>query len=168
MFALGDGSGTLSRIAKEAGVGIATLYRHFPSRESLALAVYDEIFSREVQPIIDEFERSSTPRGVLLTLGETLLGILDRERGLVLSLGNLAEATGKLMVRNLAVIERAVHRGQQAGALRRDLTPADIPNLVTMIAAGFGGIPAGPHRRRLLSLLVDSLHPSQTFPLPAV
>src|SRR3546814_15473685 len=73
-FSLGDGSGTLNRIAKEAGVGIATLYRHFPNRESLALAVYDDVFATEVQPVFAQFERPDAPRDVLLELGERLLG----------------------------------------------------------------------------------------------
>lgn len=168
VFSLGDGSGTLNRIAKEAGVGIATLYRHFPNREALALAVYDEVFAAEVQPIFDEFEKTDAPREVLLELGERLLAVLDRERGLVRSLANLAEATRDLMGRNEAAIEQAVRRAQAAGTLRADITPEDIPNLMTMIAAGFGSIPAGPHRRRYLSLLLDSLNPAQAHRLPTL
>lgn len=60
VFAAGDGSGTLNRIAKEAGVGIATLYRHFPNRETLAMAVYQQVFIRDIQPIFEEFERTNT------------------------------------------------------------------------------------------------------------
>ncbi|MAT83261.1 helix-turn-helix domain containing protein [Leifsonia sp. H3M29-4] len=167
-FSLGDGSGTLNRIAKEAGVGIATLYRHFPNRESLALAVYDDVFATEVQPVFAQFERTDAPRDVLLELGERLLGVLDRERGLVRSLSNLAEATRELMGRNAAAIEQTVRRAQAAGTLRADITPEDIPNLMTMIAAGFGSIPSGAHRRRYLSLVLDSLNPAQAHPLPSV
>ena len=167
-FSLGDGSGTLNRIAKEAGVGIATLYRHFPNREALALAVYDEVFAAEVQPIFDEFEKTDAPRDVLLELGERLLAVLDRERGLVRSLANLAEATRELMSRNTDANEQAVRRAQAVGTLRADITPEDIPNLMTMIAAGFGSIPVGPHRRRYLSLLLDSLNPAQAHRLPAI
>ncbi|WP_058623446.1 TetR/AcrR family transcriptional regulator [Microbacterium testaceum] len=168
VFALGDGTGTLNRIATEAGVGIATLYRHFPNRESLALAVYDEIFTNELQPLFDEFERSDAPRRVLLTLSENLLAVLDRERGLVLSLPNLADATRSLMSRNVESLERVVRRAQAAGTLRRDITADDIPNLLTMVAAGFGSIPPGAHRRRYLSLVLDSLNPGQAQPLPEV
>jgi AcrR family transcriptional regulator len=168
VFSLGDGSGTLNRIAKEAGVGIATLYRHFPNRESLALAVYDDVFATEVQPVFAQFERTDAPRDVLLEFGESLLGVLDRERGLVRSLSNLAEATRELMGRNAAAIEQTVRRAQAAGTLRADITPEDIPNLMTMIAAGFGSIPSGAHRRRYLSLVLDSLNPAQAHPLPSV
>jgi len=40
LFAAGDGAATLDAIAKAAGVGIGTLYRHFPTREALVEAVY--------------------------------------------------------------------------------------------------------------------------------
>ena len=166
VFSAGDGSGTLDRIAKEAGVGIATLYRHFPNREALARAVYDQIFIREVQPLFDEFERTDAPRGVLLDLAERLLAVLDRERGLTRSIGNVAEATRELMSRNSEVISRAVARAQLSGNLRPDIDSSDIPNLMTMVAAGFGSISSGSARRRYLSLLLDSLNPAEAQPLP--
>lgn len=166
VFSAGDGSGTLDRIAKEAGVGIATLYRHFPNRESLARAVYDQIFVREVQPLFEEFQRTDAPRGVLLDLAERLLDVLDRERGMTLSLGNVAEATRELLSRNAEVISHAVARAKQSGNLRPDIESSDIPNLMAMVAAGFESISAGPARRRYLSLVLDSLNPAQAQPLP--
>ncbi|NDK90733.1 TetR/AcrR family transcriptional regulator [Gordonia desulfuricans] len=168
VFSAGDGSGTLNRIAKEAGVGIATLYRHFPNREALAMAVYDEVYSAEIQPIFEQFERTDAPREILLQLGERLLEVFDRERGLAASLGNVATATRTLMRRNMVTIGPAVARAQAAGNLRADIVADDIPNLITMIAAGFGSVPPGPERRRYLSLLLDSLNPAQAQPLPVI
>src|SRR5262245_50419778 len=75
VFATGDGMGSLNRIADEAGVGIATLYRHFPTRAELAKAVYDRIFADEIEPFFAELERSDAPRGVLLDLAESLLRV---------------------------------------------------------------------------------------------
>lgn len=167
-FSGGDGPGTLERIAEEAGVGIATLYRHFPNRAALARAVYDDIFAGEIQPILAELGRTDAPRAVLLDLGERLLTVLDRERGLARSLGNVAEATRELMERHAAAIARAVTSAQEAGNLRPDIVPADIPNLLAMVAAGFGSVPDEFARRRGLSLLLDSLNPAQAQPLPAV
>src|SRR5689334_7861932 len=40
VFASGDTQASMRAIAREAGVGVATLYRHFPTRESLVDAVY--------------------------------------------------------------------------------------------------------------------------------
>lgn len=167
VFSRGDGSGTLSRIAKEAGVGIATLYRHFPNRDALALAVYDQVFAREIQPMFEALGRSDTPRAVLLDMAERLLSVMDRERGLTLSLGNVAQATRALMERNMVTIRESVERAHAARTLRADIAAEDIPQLMTIITAGFGSVPPGAERRRFLSLVLDSLGPEHAHPLPA-
>lgn len=70
------------------------------------------------------------------------------------------------MRRNEEAIARAVTRAQVAGKLRPDVVPADIPNLMTMVAAGFGSIAGAPARHRYLSLLLDGLDPARAQPLP--
>lgn len=161
MFSAGDGSATLDRIAQEAGVGIATLYRHFPSREALATAVYDDVLSREIQPIIDEFDHTHASRDLLLRLGERLLAVLDRERGLTASIATIAHATRAFLERNRTSIGRAVRRAQEVGELRRDISAMDIQNLITMIVAAFGTSPTDPLGRRSLILLLDALDPAR-------
>ncbi|MGF2952132.1 TetR/AcrR family transcriptional regulator [Mycobacterium sp. THU-M116] len=167
VFAAEDGSGAFKRIATEAGVGIATVYRHFPTREALAQAVYDNLFTTEIAPLISEFERSDTPREVLLDMAENLLTVLDRQRGLVLSLGNMAHVTAELFTRNIDTIGPAVTRAQHAGTLRPDLRGTDIPPLFAMVVSGLQGIHLDhPTRRRYLSLLLDGLNPTNAQPLP--
>lgn len=167
VFAADDGSGTLNRIAAEAGVGIATVYRHFPTREALAKAVYDDLFTTEVVPLISEFERSDAPREVLLDMAENLLTALGRQRGLVLSLGNMADVTAELFTRNLDTIAPAVIRAQHVGNLRPDLHATDIPNLLAMVISGLQGTNLDRRtRRRYLSLLLDGLNPTGAQQLP--
>lgn len=167
VFADEDGAGTLNRIAKEARVGIATVYRHFPTREVLARAVYDDLITAEIAPLISEFERSDTPRDVLLDMCENLLDVLDRQRGLVLSLTNLAQITAELLTRDLDTIADAVARAQHAGNLRPDLTATDIPNLLAMVISGLQGTSLDrTTRRRYLSLLLDGLNPTNAQQLP--
>nr|WP_229713141.1 TetR/AcrR family transcriptional regulator [Streptomyces fuscichromogenes] len=48
-------------MAQEAGVGIATLYRHFPNRQSLAEAVYERIFSTEIEPLLVRLTSTDAP-----------------------------------------------------------------------------------------------------------
>ncbi len=165
LFASGNGSATLNRIAQEAGVGIATLYRHFPNRQVLARAVYDQLFDEQMRPLLERFERTDTPRDVLLDMSERLLLILGREGGLATSVGDVAEATRELLRRNGDLIEGAVRRAQEAGNLRSDLRPADIPTLMTLVAAGFSALNEDSPRR-YVSLLLDGLNPSLAQPLP--
>ncbi|MDQ7904801.1 helix-turn-helix domain-containing protein [Phytohabitans sp. ZYX-F-186] len=167
VFATGDGAGTLDRIAREAGVGIATLYRHFPNRQTLARAVYERIFTEEIQPILAQISDGDAPRPVLLDVAERLSDIAQRERGLVSSIGNLTEATTELLQRSTEAITPIVQRAQQAGTIRPDIDADDIPHLLAMVAAALGVLDADrTTRRRYLSLLLDALNPAQATPLP--
>lgn len=167
VFASGDGSGTLDRIAKEAGVGIATLYRHFPNRQALARAVYDRIYTAEVEPLFAAFDDGNAPRPVLLDLLERLADIAERERGLASSLGNLTEVTTELLTRNGDVFTRVVAKAQAAGTLRPDIVAADVPNILALMVAGLGVLGNDrAARRRYLSLLLDALNPAAATPLP--
>lgn len=168
VFATGDGLGTLNRIAQEAQVGIATLYRHFPNREALARAVYDRVFTTEIDPLLQEFERSDAPRGVLMDIAERILRVLQRERGLAASLGDVSAATRDLLRRNGTRLETAVRRAQAAGSLRPDIAPGDIATILGMVAAGFDGTGSDiATRRRSVSLLLDGLNPERAQALPS-
>ena len=97
-----------------------------------------------MQPIFDEFEKTDAPRDVLLELGERLLAVLDRERGLVRSLANLAEATRELMGRKAAAIEQARNATTQLLAL------IEHPELSGQSAPGNLGVPS-----RVVTLVRD-------------
>src|SRR5246500_3363242 len=47
VFSAGGGDASLEAVAREAGVGIGTLYRHFPTREAL----YEAVYRREVEQL---------------------------------------------------------------------------------------------------------------------
>lgn len=171
VFADGDdsGSGSLNHIAKAAGVGIATLYRHFPNRRALAHAVYDRIFTVEVEPLITEFARTGTHRDALLDVAERLCDIIVREKSLVASLSNLTEETTALLARSTEAIAPILRQAQQAGNIRSDIGPPDIPHLLAMIAASLS-VPTldSALRRRYLGLLLDALNPARATALPAL
>jgi len=168
VFSSGDGSGSLDRIAREAGVGIATLYRHFPNRQALARAVFDRIFAGEVEPLFAAFEKGA-PRATMLDLAEKLAEIAERERGLASSLGNLAEVALEYLRRKTEVFAPLVRRAQSAGTLRHDLVADDIPNLLALMVAGLPALGAGAAtRRRYLSMMLDALDPAAAAPLPAL
>lgn len=161
VFASGDA--TLERVAREAGVGIATLYRHFPNRQSLARAVYERVFAAEVEPLLGRLEGTDAAHPALLEVAERLADIARRERGLVVSLGALGDATVELLARHAAAFDALVVRGQAAGNLRADLVGTDVPHLVAMFAAGTAGLDVDPGtRRRYLGWLLDGLGPRPT------
>ncbi|MGV9664347.1 TetR/AcrR family transcriptional regulator [Nocardia niigatensis] len=167
LFATEGGSTTLAHIAREAGVGVATLYRHFPNREALARAVYERILTTEIQPVLAEFDAEGRPREALLDVAEHVADIMHRERGLVTSVGNLTEVTAEFLAQSGEIFGAAVARAQAAGNLRPDIEPQDVPYLVSMIITALGAVELEkPARRRYLSLLLDALNPAQATPLP--
>lgn len=161
------GSVTLNLIAREAGVGIATLYRHFPNRELLAMAVMERVFAEEVRPLLKEFCASDASREDLLSVAERLVAILERERGVVESAGNVAAVTGEYLAGDHELRD-TIARAQAAGNLRPDLEPDDVPALLAMVTTLPGLLDAEPDaRRRYLSLLLDGLNPARAVGLPS-
>lgn len=159
VFATGDGSGTLDKIAREAGVGIATLYRHFPNRQSLAEGVYERIFVAEIEPLLTRLT-TGAPRQALLEVAERIADVARRERGLVASLGSLGSATSGLLARHRETFDELVARGRATGQLRDDVTGDDVPHLLAMFASGTAVLDVDPTtRRRYLGLLLDALAP---------
>lgn len=167
VFATGDGTGPLTRIAREAGVGIATLYRHFPNRESLACAVYDQIFATEIEPALATFADTGASRQALLDVAERISDLILREPGLVAAIGQLTEVTGELLRRSMQTLTPILRAAQQAGNIRPDITPEDIPVLLALATTAFSTTNLDRRtRRRYLSLLLDALNPSRSTPMP--
>ncbi|MBC7273028.1 TetR/AcrR family transcriptional regulator [Streptomyces albogriseolus] len=160
VFATGAGAGPLTRIAQEAGVGIATLYRHFPNRQSLARAVYERIFSTEIEPVLTRLTSTSAPSDILLEVAQRIATVARRERGLVTSLDSLGETTADLLGRHGPSFDEFVERGQAAGNLRADISGADVPNLLAMFASSTAVLNVDAEaRRRYLGFMLDALRP---------
>lgn len=161
------GDVTLNGIAQEAGVGIATLYRHFPNRQVLAKAVMERLFDEDVEPLLEEFASGDASRGELLQVAEAVLDLLDRERGVVESIGDPAEVATYFLDRDDRLAQM-VERARTSGNLRADIDAGDLPVLLATLATGAGVLHVvdPDARRRYLSLLLDGLNPSRAVPLP--
>lgn len=167
LFPVEGASVTLAEVARRAGVGIATLYRHFPNRQALALAVYETVFQAEIAPLIDKFQQSGTPREELLDLIERLTGILHQQWGLISSLDDVTAVTASLLSSNDEAFAVMVARAQAAGNLRDDLTANDLLPILAMLATALSAVdPDAAARRRYLSMLLDGLNPEHAGPLP--
>ncbi|WP_448062502.1 TetR/AcrR family transcriptional regulator [Cellulomonas hominis] len=169
VFTSGDGLGSLEEIAREAGVGIATLYRHFARREALASAVYTQLFDDELGPALERARQDPSPVHGLKAAAEALLAVLSRAHGLVASTANLAVLTGELLQRFAEPIDEIVVKAQKAGEIRTDIQTDDIPRLLVMIIAGLTvpGLSAGA-QHRYLTLVFDGLSPQNATPLPPI
>ncbi len=158
-FADVGGPVTLEAVARDAGVGIGTLYRHFPTREALVEAVYaaelDAVAAR-AGTLLDRYPPETALRLWLHRYGEfvaTKRGMMDTLRG-SLAAGRIAPGTRARVTTALRAI---LDRGAAAGTLRGDVTAEDVTAMLlgVFLATAGGDDPAGTGR--LLDLVVDAL-----------
>lgn len=167
IFGIRGDSATLTDVAAQAGVGNATLYRHFPNRQALAAAVYEDIFVTEVEPVITALVESAAPRESFLDVIERLTEVMCQQRPLLSSLDHLARLTVELFHRNRELIESIVETGKAQGDLRSDLTADDVTTFVAMVTTASVALDQPPElRRRYLSLMLDALNPPGAETLP--
>ncbi|MEV6828032.1 helix-turn-helix domain-containing protein [Amycolatopsis sp. NPDC051102] len=160
MFAAADTEPSMRAIAREAGVGIATLYRHFPTRESLVDAVYQDQVTRlatGAQELLGRLPPAAAMRRWMDLFGDwiaTKNGMLDTLLAMIES-GEIAHARTRTEL--LAAITAILDAGRAAGDLRSDVTAEDIAAALIGI---FTVAPRPGHEAqacRLLDLLMDGL-----------
>jgi AcrR family transcriptional regulator len=121
---------SLNAIAKRAGVANATLYRHFPTREELVLAVYEH----EVQRLIDAADsllREQPPIDALRSWVEDLARYAVTKHGLADALRKATTpgsdlASTATYVAIVAALDRLLQANIAAGTLRAGLDPDDV------------------------------------------
>ncbi len=151
---------TLEAIAKDAGVGIGTLYRHFPTREALVEAAYRNELARLCDGVPDLLRAEPPDRATRIWMDRfvgymtTKHGMADALRAVIASGGNpFAESRDRL----LTAITTLLEAGVAAGTVRPDIQPSDV--LVSMSGVSLVTVdPARPDQaRRILDLLMDGL-----------
>jgi AcrR family transcriptional regulator len=151
---------SLEEIARRAGVGIGTLYRHFPSREAVVEAVY----RREVEQLAEAVPRllESSPAGEALHQWMHLfVDYIATKRLIAPSLAAVAGRTSTLYATSSELITRAistlVKRAIESGDVRKDIDPTDL--LRGMVGVSYGNTDQGweASARRLIDILMDGL-----------
>ncbi|GIF20082.1 AcrR family transcriptional regulator [Actinoplanes tereljensis] len=152
---------SLEKIARDAGVGSATLHRHFPSRQALLEAVFHD----RVEGLCAQARELATAAEPARALADWLRALAVHgatARGLAASL--LASArepappsssTCEFMLRDAG--GALLRRAQEAGTVRPEVTMDD---LLTMVNAVSLATEDGPHAERLVTLAIDGIHPA--------
>ena len=150
---------SLEEIARRAGVGIGTLYRHFPDRDALTEAVY----RREVERLCDGVEEllATSPADVALASWmRDFAGYVAAKRGMMVALKELGTdnqvfTDSQLRIRE--TIDQLLTAAAEQGLIRADID-------ATALLAGMRGIclagdagDAGDRTTLLIDLLVDGL-----------
>ena len=159
---------SLESIAAEVGVGIATLYRHFPNRDALEDEVKRAIFAQEVEPLLALIDEDR-PRWSFLEISERMIDLVSRHHSFSGSPLNLFDSIKDAPEEFVGPFEALVRRGVEDGELRPDLEVSDIVWLLHMFVTGFAIPEATPAiRRRHLSLIFDAITPGEREQLPPV
>jgi AcrR family transcriptional regulator len=163
---------SLDDVARQAGVGVGTVYRRFPDKEALV----DALFEDKLAALVTEAERAlEAPDSWtgLVTLLERAGAMLTRDRGLVEILMYATygqDRVSQARARMQPVVTRVVERAQRDGKVRADFRPTDVPFIEFMLsaAAEYAAQTQPEVWRRYLTLIVDGLRPSraETTPLP--
>jgi AcrR family transcriptional regulator len=162
VFTSADSEPSLRAIAREAGVGIGTLYRHFPTRESLVDAVYRDQVTRlttGAHELLGQLAPAAAMRRWMDLFGDwiaTKNGMLDTLHAMIES-GEIAHARTRTEL--LAAITAILHAGQIAGDIRSDVTAEDV---AASLIGVFTVAPLPKHEAkasRLLNVLMDGLRP---------
>jgi len=159
-FAEHGADAPLDDIARRAGVGIGTLYRHFPTRTDLQAAVYrSQVLT--VCATADELIVTVPPEQAFYGWVRAMAGYLATKRGLsralVESLGRDSELISGCWVAMRDSAERLLGHAQRAGVLRADVSAQDVLRLVHGITIATEQTPADTDR--LLALVLDGLRP---------
>ena len=156
-----DGPGvTLDAIAKDAGVGIGTLYRHFPTREALIEAAYRNELARLCDAAADLLqdmppdEATRTWMDRCIDYMATKRGMADALRAVIASGGSpYAQSRDRLTT----AITTLLQAGAAAGTLRADVGPGDVLASLSGVSLAAGEPAQRDQARRLLDLLMDGL-----------
>jgi len=150
----------LEAIARRAGVGIGTLYRHFPTREALLAAVY----RREVEQLAGSVEpllAAHRPAEALKAWLHLLIDYMATKRVIapVLSTspGEGQEAYAAAGPAIVGAMTRLVEAAVAGGDVRPDVSPDDLRRLVVGLAFGYEEPGWAASARRLVDVMVAGL-----------
>ena len=159
VFGAGAPQASLEAVAREAGVGIGTLYRHFPTREALFEAVY----RREVDQLGDLAERLAQEAAPVEALRQWLhanVRLVATKRGMVEAL-QIASGSSELRAYSFGRLTKGLAlllaRGVEAGDVRPDITAEDLLRTVVGIFYVDSSTDWQASALRIIDVFVDGL-----------
>jgi len=151
---------SLEEIARRAGVGIGTLYRHFPNRDALNEAVY----RREVESLCDGAEQliaDHEPVDALAAWMRQFAGYVARKRGMAMALKSALGPDNELFSYSHRRIRESlgllVDAAVKAGQIRSDVDTEDLLRAMSGICMAVDTPGWAERTHRLVDLLVDGL-----------
>ena len=148
----------MAAIARRAGVGVATLYRRFPTKESLVLEAFTEQFA-VCQAVIDEALTDPDPWRGFRTVLEKVCLLQATDRGFTAAfVASFPDMHSEVRERTWHGFAALVQRAKDSGQLRADFSPHDLI-LVLLANSGLAGVPeevAVAASQRLVAYLLEA------------
>jgi AcrR family transcriptional regulator len=166
----------LDEVARQAGVGVGTVYRRFRTKEELVEALFEDRVDA-VAALAERAAEEPDPWTGLASFMEQMAELLAGDLGLRQLLMFATYGQDRVAYarrRNAPLIQKLVERAQAAGQVRPDLMLTDIPFLVFVLTeAAQIARPAGPDLwRRYLAIILDGIRPAREgltpLPVPAL
>jgi AcrR family transcriptional regulator len=129
VFSAGGPDASLEAVARQADVGIGTLYRHFPTREAL----YEAVYRHEVEQLselAEELKGEASPVEALRRWLRSNVEFVATKKGMSAALALAAQANSELMAFSYDRLTKAIgallDRAVKAGEIRGDVGPDDL------------------------------------------
>lgn len=159
VFSAQGAGASMEAIAKQAGVGVGTLYRHFPNRLDLVEAVYQT----DVHELWEEAQRAVAelePWPAVEAFFAAFRRYAQTKQALMAELHQAFEKNPAMRSRARGLIERSfdlvIEQAKAAGDVRNDVTGSDIMQLVGPVCTNTSIEPE--QAARLLGMIADGLH----------
>jgi AcrR family transcriptional regulator len=152
---------SLEEIARAAGVGVGTLYRHFPTRAALIEEVYRS-GADELCASADAFSAQYPPDEALEHWVLGFVGYVARKRGMASALKSALGPESQAVFqaargRFEETAARLIHAAQEQGTVRRDVEPADVMRAVSGVCMAQAEAHDSERAVRVLHLVLDGL-----------
>jgi AcrR family transcriptional regulator len=166
VFSAGGPEASLEAVARRAGVGIGTLYRHFPTRESLFEAVY----RREVQQLgelAEQLKGEAAPVDALRRWLRSNVEFVATKKGMSAALALAVQGSSELSAYSFDRLTKAIgallDRAVAAGEIRSDISPEDV--LRTLVGMCYMHDQPGWQNSvlRMVDVFVDGLRVQRRF-----
>ncbi|HEY6533905.1 MAG TPA: TetR/AcrR family transcriptional regulator [Acidimicrobiales bacterium] len=168
VFSRNGNGATIEDVAREAGVGVGTVCRHFPTKQALLDEVLNESY-RELLVALDAALGAEEPAAAFDWYVHQLAAQQAKRRALAEQMASeLVMTIDEALKREVRTkTAQVLERAQAAGAIRDDISPADTSMLfagIAQITAVVGG--DQPVRDRYVAVMLDGLRPAAATPLP--
>jgi AcrR family transcriptional regulator len=160
VFAESGADAQIDDVARHAGVGVGTVYRHFPTKQALLAELVRQTFRLFTEWARAALEAGGEPfaliEGLLRRIAETAAGDAGVQYALASSAGQAQTEAPAEQDELIAVIAELTGRARRAGTIRPGIEATDIAMLICGVVSVMGPRP-GFDWRRHLDLVIDTL-----------